>query len=483
MPSPQVKNQHILWRAGFGQSVNDLSEIKNKSTQKVWRHLLQQSSSSPQKIEVAVNLFDGVLKGFTNLSQFESLSKDQKKQLQQQSREDIKKLNLAWMNEMVSSKAQVRERVSLFWHGHFACRVINIYYQQQLLHIIRENALGNFGDLLRAVSKSAAMLQFLNNKQNKKRKPNENFAREVMELFTMGRGNYTEKDIKEAARAFTGWSFTIDGAFEFKENQHDSGEKTILGKTGNFDGDDVIDILLQQKQTAVFITRKIYTYFVNEKPDEAKVQWLSERFYKNKYDIKKLLDDIVSSDWFYEDKNVGTKIKSPVDLLVGLRRMLPMQLENEASLVMLQKALGQLLFYPPNVAGWPGGKSWIDSSTLMLRLRIPQIVALNEKLSIRLKADDDTQMGRMEEDGMVKKKLKEFIKKGASATIDWSLFLKVFEKTPRENLLVEITNLLFQTKSRVNAEVLEAYLNKENREAFIKSVAINVMSTPEYQLC
>src|SRR5204863_9435969 len=143
--------------------------------------------------------------------------------------------------------------MAFFWHGHFACRNLNVFYQQGLLDIIRRNALGSFRDMLHEVSKSAAMLNFLNNQQNKKDHPNENFAREVMELFTLGRGNYTENDIKEAARAFTGWGATIGGEFAFRKFQHDDGQKNVLGKTGRFDGDDVLSILLEHRQTASFI--------------------------------------------------------------------------------------------------------------------------------------------------------------------------------------------------------------------------------------
>ena len=150
---------------------------------------------------------------------------------------------------------------------------------------------------------------FLNNQQNKKQHPNENFAREVMELFTLGRGNYTENDIKEAARAFTGWGYNVGGDFVFRKNQHDTGTKTVLGKTGNFDGDDIIDILLEQKQTAIFITKKVYKFFVNENIDAEKVEWLGNRFFQSGYNIKNLLEDIFISDWFYAEKNIGTKIK------------------------------------------------------------------------------------------------------------------------------------------------------------------------------
>ena len=323
------------------------------------------------------------------------------------------------------------------------------------------------------------MLQFLNNQQNKKQHHNENFAREVMELFTMGRGNYTEDDIKEAARAFTGWGFNLQGDFVFRRFQHDDGKKTLLGRTGNFDGDDVINILLEQKQTSKFITRKIYKYFVNENVDEAKVEWLSDRFLKNDYDIKKLLEDIYLSDWFYEEKNIGTKIKSPIELIAGIRRFLPMEMQNDQSQLLLQRVLGQILFYPPNVAGWPGGKNWIDSSSLMIRLRIPQIITANEALDIRPKTDDDATMGMMEAS---MKKMQDTVR-GGTATIDWSSVNKVFEKIPREDLLQKISDTVLQTKSQVSDKVLDKYLNSASRENYVKSVIVNLMSTPEYQLC
>jgi uncharacterized protein (DUF1800 family) len=397
-----------------------------------------------------------------------------RRKLREQSREDQKVMNLRWLEIMVNSEAQLREKMSLFWHGHFATRIQNSFFSQELLHIIRTNALGNFGDMLKAVSKSPAMLQFLNNQQNKKSHPNENFAREVMELFTMGRGNYTENDVKEAARAFTGWAFNPRGEFVFRKNQHDDGSKTFLGKTGNFDGDDILNILLENKQTANYISKKIYRYFVNENINNTNQQWLSSRFYSSNYDIAKLLEDMFTSDWFYDEKNIGTRIKSPVELLAGIRRLLPMQLENDQSQLLFQRALGQVLFYPPNVAGWPGGKSWIDSSSLMLRLRIPQILSANDALDIRPKTDDDVQMGQMME-GI--KKMKDALK-GGTATIDWATVITIFEK-----LLENIEATVLQTKNKVSNVVLDRYVNADSRENFVKSAVVNLMSTPEYQLC
>lgn len=479
--SNRLKNQHLLWRAGFGPMAENAADLDKVSSKELWKLLLKTSAKAPEKIEVAQNLVDGLFKGIQDVAQMQKpqLTKEQQKQIRDQSRDDLKNLNIRWLEEMINSEAQLREKMSLFWHGHFATRVINSYFQQELLQIIRENALGNFKDLLREVSKSPSMLSFLNNQQNRKKKPNENFAREVMELFTMGRGNYTENDIKEAARAFTGWGFNIKGEFEFRKQQHDDDAKTVLGKTGNFNGDDVLDILLEQKQTARFITKKIYRYFVNDKVDDAKVEWLSNRFYQNGYDIKKLMEDIFTSDWFYEEKNIGTKIKSPIELIAGIRRFLPMEMENDQAQLLFQKTLGQILFYPPNVAGWPGGKNWIDSSSLMLRLRIPQILSANDIMDIVPKTDDDVQGGMME---MTAKKIKE-VTRGGTAKIDWALSAKVFEAVPREKLLQKITDTVLQTKGHVQDTLLEKYVNAESRENFIKSAIINLMCTPEYQLC
>ena len=481
--SNRLKNQHLLWRAAFGPMAENAASLDDLSHKKLWELLLKTSAKQPDKIDVASGTLDGLVKGVQDIAQMQKFTPEQKRVMAKQSREDIKSLNLHWLAVMTNSEAQFREKMGLFWHGHFACRVINIFYQQQLLHIVRTNAFGNFGELLKAVSKSPAMLQFLNNQQNRKQRPNENFAREVMELFTLGRGNYTENDVKEAARAFTGWGFNLQGEFVIRANQHDEGSKTFLGKTGNFNGDDIIDILLDQKQTALFITKKIYRYFVNEKMDGSKVQWLAKRFYENGYNIKKLMEDIFTSDWFYDEKNIGTKIKSPVELLVGIERLLPMELKNDSARLLFQRALGQVLFYPPNVAGWPGGKSWIDSSTLMLRLRIPQILTANETINIRPKSDDDVMMGQVTETKAMLQKTAGYGSKNSSAVVDWQMTAKIFEQVSRENLLPKISETVLQTKTRVSNNLLVKYLNNESRENYIKSAVINLMSTPEYQLC
>ncbi|KAA9042290.1 DUF1800 domain-containing protein [Ginsengibacter hankyongi] len=476
MSANQLKNQHLLWRAAFGPMAENANELSTVPQKDLYKLLVRTSSKKPVEFNVASNLFDGLVKGVQDVGMMQQLTQDKKKMLRKQSVQDIKNLNLTWLSEMINSEAQMREKMSLFWHGHFACRVINIYFQQQLLNTIRENALGNFGDLLREVSKSPAMLSFLNNQQNKKQHPNENFAREVMELFTMGRGNYTEEDVKESARAFTGWGFNLKGEFVERPFLHDNGNKTFLGKTGNFDGDDIIDILLEQGQTAKFITQKIYKYFVNDKPDSEKIESLANSFYQSNYDIKKLLTQIYTSDWFYNDKNIGTHIKSPVELLVGIRRLLPMELDKPEVQLLFQRALGQILFYPPNVAGWPGGKNWIDSSALMLRMRIPQILTAADDFVVNPKDDDDTMMGMEDVDKKAKARQ-------VNSSVDWAAITKVFDNIARENLMQKISDIVLQTKSKIDKNILDKYVEKDARDGYIKTTIVELMSTPEYQLC
>lgn len=480
----QLKNQHLSWRAGFGPMAEEFPQLAHASPQSYYQALAKASSKTPAYIDVADNALKGLIMGMQSqaaMQQKPKLSSDQKRQLARQSREDLKNLNLTWLDQMVGSPQQLREKMSLFWHGHFASRNFNIFFQQQLLDVVRRNALGNFGDLLREVSKSAAMINFLNNNQNRKGHPNENFAREVMELFTMGRGHYTETDVKESARSFTGWGANINGEFVFRRFQHDDGTKTFLGKTGSFDGDDILSIILEQKQTARFITQKIYRYFVNSQVDPERIEWLSGRFYQSNYDIGELMKDIFTSDWFYDPQNIGVHIKSPVELIVGIRRALPMTMDNPEVQLLLQRLLGQVLFYPPNVAGWPGGKNWIDSSSLMLRLRIPQMIYAGDEVNMKPKEDDDQTMGMKEQ-----APARGLGKKGGQlimTTIDWGAYVKNFDKKPKDGLLAHIGDLLLQTPERTASGILEKYTDGDTRDDFIKTATIQLMSTPEYQLC
>lgn len=443
-------------------------------TKELYARIRKSSAPAPAFIKVATGTLDGLVKGIQTEGRMQQLSKEQRMQLRKESREAIRDLNLRWLDEMVHSPAQLREKMAFFWHGHFACREINIFFQQNLLDILRRHALADFGTLLREVSRSAAMLAFLNNQQNRKQQPNENFAREVMELFTLGRANYTERDIKEAARAFTGWGFDLSGEFVFRKQFHDTGSKTIFGRTGNFDGDDVLDMLLENRQTARHITRKIYRFLVHETPDEAMVQTLADGFYQSGYNIQSLLDSIFSSKWFYKPANIGSRIKSPIELLAGLRRMLPMEFSNEQVQLLYQRLLGQVLFYPPNVAGWPGGMNWIDSSSLMYRMRLPGILDKDLAIGAKPKSDDDVEMGMGEQRAGSGR---EYV----SVKIDWGAYVDRFRNTPKDALGISIAAHLLQSGT-VDMELMNRFADRSSREAYIRSMTIRVLSTPEYQV-
>ncbi len=450
------KNKHLLLRAGFGANLSQIKNLDQVSLTEIWKKLATNDPLIPIQLKEAGPDFD--------YQQLSKMDAEMKKEIQKKNRRSNLEINLKFLNQMVHSEDQLREKMAFFWHGHFATRVVNSRFNLQLLNTIREKSLGNFGDLLKAVSQSPAMLQFLNNQQNKKGHPNENFAREVMELFTLGRGNYTEKDVQEGARAFTGWSFLPDGSFFERPRQHDFGPKTFLGKTGNFDGNDALNIILEQKGTAKFIVTKIYKFFVNEKINPGIIEHLSDQFYDSKYDIKKLMTEIFTSKWFYNEENIGTKIKSPIELMAGIMRTLPMELEKPENLIVYQKLLGQMLLYPPNVAGWPSGNSWIDSSTLMLRLQIPQIWSGLRPLELEAKTDDDVEMG-LKNNQMRNKGFK-----NPNIIIDWNLVESTFKNK-------SISDYLLQTKSS-NEKIIDQF-----SDSSLKLKIINVMSTPEFQLC
>ncbi|RYY20094.1 MAG: DUF1800 domain-containing protein [Chitinophagaceae bacterium] len=473
------KNHHLMWRAGFGPRLNDLDLLSTQSPESIWKKMLRDSEVAPVSIDVVTS---DTLNTDATITKTQGSPESDRRRLARISRENIKLLNLSWVEQMVTSKQQLREKLSLFWHGHFAATSGNILHQQKLIGIIRNNALGNFSTLLKEVSKSASIINYLSNNQNRKNRPNENFAREVMELFTMGHGNYSEKDIKEAARAFTGWGATPSGEFVFRTRQHDEGEKEFMGRTGNFDGDDILNIILEQKQTALFITRKIYRYFVNDTVNETNIRWLADRFFSSGYNISGLVTDLFQSDWFYASGNMGNRIKSPVELIVGIRRILDLGIENKQVQLLLQRLLGQTLFYPPNVAGWPGGYNWIDSSSLMLRLQIPGMIIDAATVNLSPKDNDDQMMGMKDpvKPAIINKRIST---QTIMAKTNWKDFLKVFETTRRERLAKQIAALIVTPPLTDGQISTVSVANAESRESFIKGTTVRLMCMPEYQLC
>lgn len=453
----QVK--HLYARAGFGLRFADEDAVRNFSEKQAVSALFKTSEGYEPLISIKENIdYGALMKG----------DKADKKAIMQMQRQEEKGLNIAWVDRMSTTDAVLREKMTLFWHNHFACRSNNAFFAQQLNNIQRQYALGNFKELLLAVSKSPAMLQFLNNQQNRKGHPNENFARELMELFTIGRGNYTESDVKESARAFTGWQYTKEGDFVARPNQHDDGQKTFLGKTGPLTGEDIINTLLEQKQTAVFISTKLYKYLVNEVPDQEHISSMASVFYKNNYEIKPLLEHVFTSSWFYDDKNTGNLIKAPVEFLVGLNRQFYITYQRPDVLLQFERTLGQELFYPPNVAGWPGGRNWIDSSSLMYRLKIPSTILNGGVIDFAGKPDpeDEAFLATIHNQ-------RQFVNDRVQAYPDWD---KLFSHLPGNASNQQLASFMLEPK-------LNNTLAQElNSITDIKTALIQTVSTPEYQL-
>ena len=285
---------------------------------------------------------------------------------------EIRRLSRWWGERMVLTERPLQEKLALFWHGHFATGNVKVRdYRKMLqqLELFHARGKGSLRDLLRGVATDPAMLVYLDAGQNVRGNPNENFAREILELFTLGPGNYTEADIREAARAFTGWTHDPHTlSFVVNADQHDTDPKTFLGHTGNFDGYDIIDLILQQPATARFLAGKMYRYFVRDRGGEAVVDALANAYRESDYDTAGLLRTIFLSRDFYAPASVGSLIKSPVQMVVGTYRKLGLaELPGVPDFHETTERLGQRLFEPPNVAGWAGGRAWITSATLLDR--------------------------------------------------------------------------------------------------------------------
>ena len=283
---------------------------------------------------------------------------------------ETQRLGLWWANRMLATPRPLEEKLTLFWHGHFATGENKVRDYRMMLRqntMLRERASGRLRDLLIGILKDPAMLVFLDNGENVKQHPNENFGRELLELFTMGVGNYTERDVREAARAFTGWTNDVL-EYKFDARQHDFGEKTFLGQKGRFNGEDIIDAILKQPVTGEFVAGKIYRYFVREDVSEATRAELGRSFRESGYQMKPLLKRIFLSRDFYSPASYATKIKSPVHLVVSTYKKMGLtEVPTIPDFGRMTGGLGQTLFNPPNVAGWAGGRTWITPATLLQR--------------------------------------------------------------------------------------------------------------------
>ncbi len=459
----KIRIKHLYARAGFGIPVADWEKSMKLPLEKHIDHLLSKAAAKPSSLSISApsSALSKPRQQFTETERKEN-------------QESIKQLNLNWLEKMGQNENPILERMTFFWHDHFACRIR--FYPTLVQHIqtIRTHATTNFRELLLAVSKDPGMIRFLNNQQNKKEHPNENFARELLELFTLGRGNYTEKDIKEAARAFTGWSSNLHGEFVFRRVWHDTGKKEFMGKRGNFSGEDILNMVLDNRQTAYYITEKLYKYFVHPIPNNEIVQSWAKNWYESDYDILSLVEEIIRSDHFYEDVNISVKIKSPIEYLVSMMQLLELTFEAPQPALMIQKVLGQMLFVPPNVSGWPEGTAWIDSSTLLARLNIPKALIYGGQLNLRPKKHFSSN-----EDPIAVSQ-SPF---GQTATNLEPVF-HIIKGLEGEQVVGKLADLcLIHPPDYLTAEEIHKFIPGSDRATQVKGCLARIMGTPEFQLC
>jgi uncharacterized protein (DUF1800 family) len=377
-PFDAVKAYHLMNRAGFGGTPAEIDKVCTLGPAGALEWLFDFPDANADEMSRTdvpnLSAIADYPKDFNDLrKQLVGKTEEEKKafrqKLMQANREAVVATGNWWLKRMAYGPYPLHEKLVLFWHGHFTTsakdeRSALAMWNQNELH--RRMGAGNFGQYVKQISRDPAMLDYLNNSQNRKAHPNENYARELMELFTLGIGNYTEDDIKQAARAFTGWAHDGDD-FVFRKFDHDTGEKTFMGLTGNFDGDDIIDIILHRPVCANYIAGKLYKFFVCEEVPDDLLNAMGDILRESNFEIRPLLRTIFASKAFYQPSVIGCQIKSPVQLVVGTIRQLGLSMPGERAIQGSLNQMGQVPLYPPNVKGWPGGRQWINTSTLFVR--------------------------------------------------------------------------------------------------------------------
>jgi uncharacterized protein (DUF1800 family) len=388
-----------------------------------------------------------------------------------------------WLKRMAKGPRPFQEKMTLFWHGHFATsyeKVRDAYYMWRQNELFRRLATGNWLELLTEAGKDPAMLVWLDQAQSRKDHPNENFAREVMELFTLGEGHYTEKDITEAARALTGWSLDQElQRFVYRPFIHDNGEKTVLGKTGNLDGDDFIQQIIAQPQSAIFITAKLWNYFAGEMPSPELNAGLADLFRRGGNNFKPLMRVIFSTEEFYSPSVVRNEIKSPVQWLVGSCRMLECELPPPLISTNLLRGLGQDIFAPPNVKGWDGGLAWITTNNLLGRYNQAAMLAQGDmSIAASLATGSKKNPARV-------KQIQNRMRNMRAGGVDVDKILTEEQRANKEMLIAALEKRLLQASLTGKQETaLRQYLSDKTEldENDIRDAIRLVMCTPEYQV-
>ena len=478
---------HLLNRAGFGGTPEEIQKLADLGMDQAVSLLLDYENipdpvpnpdwAKPNPEEIA-RFREGIKNAATP---------DEKKKLQQEQQQLFQRRMLElrgwWLQRMARGPRPFQEKMVLFWHGHFATsieKVRNPYFMWRQNELFRRLATENWQHLLTEAGKDPAMLIWLDQAQSRRDHPNENFAREVMELFTLGEGHYTEHDIAEAARALTGWSLEpSEQKYIYRPRIHDDGDKTFLGRTGNFDGDDVIETIVAQPQAAKFITAKLWNYFAGQMPSPELNGALADVFRTNGNNFKPFLRALFRSEEFYGDNIVRNQVKSPVQWLIGSVRMLECELPPPIVSWGMVRQLGQDLFAPPNVKGWDGGVTWITTNTLLTRYNDAQ--SLVEGTVPQLGANDFAK----KPGGQGGMKLEKAMQRVRMGGVKLDKILTSDERADKDAIVASLQRRLFQTSlKKEQQEALHDFLEAKTKmsDADIITAIRLMMSTPDYQV-
>jgi hypothetical protein len=374
-----------------------------------------------------------------------------------------------WLYRMLYSPRPFQEKMTLFWHNHFATsfvKVLNAGFMLGQYDLMRKNALGSFTTMLQGISKDPAMLVWLDGRDSKKGNPNENYGRELMELFSLGIGNYTENDIREAARAFTGWEIKGTKAV-FDKKEHDDEEKTVLGQKGKWAGEDIVRICLEQKSAAPFIVGKLYRFFISETVNATPelLEPLAKLFKDSKYDIGALVKTMIASNLFFSPTVYRTRIKAPVDFALGIVRGLEGRRIGAGALAAAIEQLGQNVFSPPSVKGWDGGQTWLNGQTLLFR----------QNLALALSSTEDIRFGTRLDPAETAKKYK---KESDEELVNF--FLRVFLQ---EDVPAESKTKLLDYQKKAKTRTVPVYWSEEDSiNHRVRALCHLVLTLPEFQL-
>jgi uncharacterized protein (DUF1800 family) len=486
---------HLLNRAGFGGPPSEIEKLVQLGLEQAVAYFVDferipDSTPNPDWAKPDPTLAEK-LQEFRKLNQqLRRASGEEKEELEKRRREmqreqirtqveQMMELRGWWLNRMVKGPRPLQEKMTLFWHGHFATSVQKVrdaYFMWRQNDTFRRHATGNWLQLQIAVAKDPAMLVWLDQAQSRKAHPNENYAREVMELFALGEGHYNESDVTEAARALTGWTLNrVKQDFEYRSFIHDGGNKTFLGKTGNLTGTDVLQQICAQPQSARFICTKLWAFLASENPSEELVTALAAVFTRSGSNFKLLLRAMFRSEEFYSESVIRQQVKSPVQWLVGSVRVLEREPPPAFQCNQMLRTLGQELFAPPNVKGWDGGLAWITTNNLLARYNLAALLVQGENT---LQPDAQRRMARQMHRRMNRMNQK-------PAPVDVEKLLREEQRRDKSQLIAALEKRLLQGKLREKQEkTLREYLDAQSAldaHAILNAIRL-LMSTPDFQL-